>query len=246
MLAGLRSRTLQTISMATSTSEWITWSQQFLEEQLELDDSIKTLTSTIAKAALPVQVEDLEASQLATLKDVKSLAQKLAATRQRWEQDSYMTLKGIAVLEQEVGVEANLQDQTAKVTQEQIRRLEENMIALERQGPSTSEPIAQFYDEYVIGLQARSLNLSVAEDLANTSDASSRRTSIQSYLETSVPRTNDWSAQAQQCMKHIDSADHFEHQEARQPGTHSHIAHLAGASNTSEPLSDTTATPTPV
>lgn len=108
--------------MVSSGPEWIIWAQQFQVEQVKTADFIKTLKSTITKAAQPVQVEGLQSNQLALQGDMDSLHQMLAVVKQRREQHSSITAKRLATLEQRVRVEA----------QKQIRRLEEDLNAPKR------------------------------------------------------------------------------------------------------------------
>jgi len=115
------------------------WAKKLRDEHVNLVQSLETLSSTVAKAPLPVQITDLEASQLALQQEVKSLRETLAAAHQQREH-SRIADERIAALEQQVRAEARLRDQNAKVANEQIKRLEEDVAALRRWAPSASKP----------------------------------------------------------------------------------------------------------
>ncbi len=135
--------------MAAPGPEWMLWAKKLRDEHVKLVESLETLSSTVAKAPLPVQITDLEASQLALQQEVNSLRATLAAAEQQreqhsrieqqWEQHSRIADERIAALEQQFRTEARLRDQNAKVANEQIRRLNEDVAALRRWAPSSSK-----------------------------------------------------------------------------------------------------------
>jgi len=122
--------------MAAPGPEWMLWAKKLRDEHVNLVQSLEILTSTVAKAPLPSQVTDLEASQLALQQELNSLRETSAAAEQKREQHSRIADERIAALEQQIRAEARLRDQNDKVANEQIRRLEEDVAALRRQAPS--------------------------------------------------------------------------------------------------------------
>jgi len=129
----------RTISMAAPGPEWMLWAKKLRDEHVNLVESLETLSSTVAKAPLPVQITDLEASQLALQQEVNSLRETLAAAELQREQHSRIADERIAALEQQVRTAARLRDQNAKDNNEQIKRLEEDVAALRRRAPSASK-----------------------------------------------------------------------------------------------------------
>lgn len=128
-----------TISMAAPGPEWMLWAKRLRDEHANLVHSLEALSSTVAKAPSPVQITNLEASQLALQQEVKSLRDSLAIAEQQREKHTRIADERNAALEAQARAEAQLRDQKDKVTNEQIRRLEKWMAALSRRAPSASK-----------------------------------------------------------------------------------------------------------
>ena len=125
--------------MAAPGPEWMLWAKRLRDEHVNLVQSVETLSSIVAKAPLPVQITNLDASQLALQQEVNSLRETLAAAEEQRKQHSKIADERIAALEEQAKAKARLQDQKDKVADEQIRRLEEDVATLRRQDPVASK-----------------------------------------------------------------------------------------------------------
>lgn len=138
------------------------WAKKLQDEHVDLVKSLGLLSSTVAKSPLPVQITNLEASQLALQQEVNSLRETLEIAEQKREQHSRDNDERIAALEQQVRAEARQRDQKDQVANEQIKRLEEDVAALRRRAPSASKLEKQFAEtictsqlssKYILNLQ---------------------------------------------------------------------------------------------